>query len=298
MVAVNVHVCVRIRPLNKGEKRRRCKKAISVTESSAPSYQPTESSSPLSLSPSKASNPSPLIINVQLPQSLLPTISQSQSQLQREILNYKQFHPNNSFVSTPQATVFADSNLPLLCQRAMEGYRTTFFAYGQTGAGKTYTTLGDEASIIRQGYRQSESDGLLPRAISYLFKLSANNYNGNNYAVKKYTIRMSVMEIYNEQCFDLLRKSESMGGGKALLVREHKTEGFYVDNLMGVRCPTERAALQTAADAIRARKSGSHEMNERSSRSHLMVTLYIDGVTLVSEGERVVVVRASQININ
>ena len=44
------------------------------------------------------------------------------------------------------------------------------FAYGQTGSGKTYTMAGVEERLGRPDYNSDETDGILPRAISYLWQ--------------------------------------------------------------------------------------------------------------------------------
>ena len=80
-----------------------------------------------------------------------------------------------------------------LLDSAIGGYRSTAFAFGQTGAGKTYTIVGPE-NTPKPG---TPSDGILGNSLTYLFdKL-------NSLGVK-YVLRMSCTEIYKEQVYDLM----------------------------------------------------------------------------------------------
>lgn len=86
------------------------------------------------------------------------------------------------------------------------GYNCTFFAYGQTGAGKTYTMLGKSASAdggVYDGHR-----GILQRSLDYLFyqiDLLTRTNPGNT----KFAVRASFVEIYNEQFIDLVKFYDS-----------------------------------------------------------------------------------------
>ena len=46
------------------------------------------------------------------------------------------------------------------------GYNCTIFAYGQTGAGKTYTMMGVEP----ENPNFEENQGLIPRTLKHLFE--------------------------------------------------------------------------------------------------------------------------------
>lgn len=81
------------------------------------------------------------------------------------------------------------------------GYNCTFFAYGQTGAGKTYTMLGKSGSA--DGGVFDDHRGILQRSLDYLFYqmdlLSRTNSGGT-----KFEVKASFVEIYNEQFIDLV----------------------------------------------------------------------------------------------
>ena len=73
----------------------------------------------------------------------------------------------------------------------LEGYNGTIFAYGQTGTGKTHTMEGSESDESLRG--------IVPRAISYIFNAIEEAAN-----TKKYLVRISFLELYNEELIDLL----------------------------------------------------------------------------------------------
>jgi hypothetical protein len=67
-----------------------------------------------------------------------------------------------------QETLFAKVGKPI-ADCCLEGYNGSLFAYGQTGAGKTYTINGnftgdDSFSIVNDKNR-----GIMPRAFEYIF---------------------------------------------------------------------------------------------------------------------------------
>lgn len=83
----------------------------------------------------------------------------------------------------------------------------TVFAYGQTGSGKTYTMVGVESED--ETYHPSCFDGVIPRAVRYLFeKISANAAAGIS---PKFSVRASFLEIYNEQVRDLWNPDGGFG---------------------------------------------------------------------------------------
>lgn len=70
----------------------------------------------------------------------------------------------------------------------LEGYQSTIFAYGQTGSGKTFTMQGNEN---REKGNNSQMKGIIPRAISSLFKKIENQPK------RVFMVSVSFMQIYN-----------------------------------------------------------------------------------------------------
>ena len=81
----------------------------------------------------------------------------------------------------------------------VSGYNGTIFAYGQTGAGKTFTMLGRSCDDLDC---MDETRGLQPRCIEYMF------YKFDELCTKQpgseVLLKCSYIEIYNEQCIDLV----------------------------------------------------------------------------------------------
>ena len=73
--------------------------------------------------------------------------------------------------STTQEQVFESSGVKTLLNSALEGFSATVFAYGQTGSGKTYTMTGpgDEIDSMPRHGAPGNIDGIIPRAIRYIF---------------------------------------------------------------------------------------------------------------------------------
>ena len=83
-----------------------------------------------------------------------------------------------------------------LIKQVLEGYNCTVFAYGQTGTGKTYTMEG--LGEIRGAWENDPNTGIIPRALSDLFDgLRTSD-------ATEYSVRVSFLELYNEELFDLL----------------------------------------------------------------------------------------------
>ena len=86
-------------------------------------------------------------------------------------------------------------------KRESPGYNCTFFAYGQTGAGKTYTMLG--RSAVQEAIEADLHRGMLQRSVDYLFwQLERQAADGLHAA--QFAVKASFVEIYNEQFIDLV----------------------------------------------------------------------------------------------
>lgn len=85
----------------------------------------------------------------------------------------------------------------------ISGYNCTIFAYGQTGTGKTYTMAGGSETNVTEAtsWKEEKHAGIIPRTLSYLFdELRVQQI--------EYTVRVSYLELYNEEIFDLLSPPE------------------------------------------------------------------------------------------
>uniref|UniRef100_A0A7N6BTQ9 Kinesin motor domain-containing protein n=1 Tax=Anabas testudineus TaxID=64144 RepID=A0A7N6BTQ9_ANATE len=158
-----------------------------------------------------------------------------------------------SFAS--QRQVYKDIGEEMLLH-AFEGYNVCIFAYGQTGAGKSYTMMGKQ---------EPGQEGIIPQLCEELFQRTGENTDPD----LTYSVEVSYMEIYCERVRDLLNP-KSQG---TLRVREHPILGPYVEDLskLAVTGFTDIRDLMDAGN--KARTVAATNMNETSSRSHAVFTI-------------------------
>uniref|UniRef100_A0A8C1XBD9 plus-end-directed kinesin ATPase n=1 Tax=Cyprinus carpio TaxID=7962 RepID=A0A8C1XBD9_CYPCA len=154
-----------------------------------------------------------------------------------------------------QKLVYKDIGEEMLLH-AFEGYNVCIFAYGQTGAGKSYTMMGKQ---------EKDQEGIIPLLCEDLFtKISDNNDNSMSYSVE-----VSYMEIYCERVRDLLNPKNKGN----LRVREHPLMGPYVEDLSKLAV-TSYSDIQDLMDSgNKARTVAATNMNETSSRSHAVFNI-------------------------
>ncbi|XP_078725937.1 kinesin-like protein KIF1B isoform X9 [Lampetra fluviatilis] len=162
--------------------------------------------------------------------------------------------PDDSHFAS-QEQVYNDIGEEML-EHAFEGYNVCIFAYGQTGAGKSYTMMGKQ---------EKGQEGIIPQLCEDLF-LRIND-NGNTDMA--YSVEVSYMEIYCERVRDLLNPKNKGN----LRVREHPLLGPYVEDLskLAVTSYTDIADLMDSGN--KARTVAATNMNETSSRSHAVFTI-------------------------
>ncbi|XP_054613540.1 centromere-associated protein E isoform X7 [Dunckerocampus dactyliophorus] len=150
----------------------------------------------------------------------------------------------------------------------VEGYNGTIFAYGQTSSGKTFTMMGSD-----------HAPGVIPLAVEDVFNTIKNCPN------KKFLLRVSYMEIYNETVTDLLVDSWKR---KPLEVRETINKNIYVADLTEEVVKSPAQALAWIRKGEKNRHYEKTKMNQRSSRSHTIFRMILeseinaDGAVIVS----------------
>ncbi|XP_042347039.1 kinesin-like protein KIF1B isoform X9 [Plectropomus leopardus] len=165
--------------------------------------------------------------------------------------------------TTPEDPSFASQNLVYndigkeMLAHAFEGYNVCIFAYGQTGAGKSYTMMGKQ---------EEGQEGIIPMLCEDLFEKINEDSNKDELS---YSVEVSYMEIYCERVRDLLNPKNKGN----LRVREHPLLGPYVEDLskLAVTSYTDIADLMDAGN--KARTVAATNMNETSSRSHAVFTI-------------------------
>ncbi|XP_078266816.1 kinesin-like protein KIF1A isoform X8 [Rhinoraja longicauda] len=154
-----------------------------------------------------------------------------------------------------QQQVYCDIGDEML-HHAFEGYNVCIFAYGQTGAGKSYTMMGKQ---------EKEQQGIIPQLCEDLFSKINDNANAN----LSYSVEVSYMEIYCERVRDLLNP-KTKGN---LRVREHPILGPYVEDLSKLAVTSYNDIADLMDSGNKARTVAATNMNESSSRSHAVFNI-------------------------
>lgn len=179
----------------------------------------------------------------------------------------KTFAFNKVFASSAtQEEVFLDTQ-PLI-RSVLDGYNVCIFAYGQTGSGKTYTMTGPH--VITE-----ETWGVNYRALNDLFEISKKRTD-----VFMYQVGVQMIEIYNEQVRDLLATD---GSNRRLEIRNNSQQnGLNVPdaNLVSVTSTFDVINLMNIGQKNRV--VGATALNDRSSRSHSVLTVHVQGTDLTT----------------
>ncbi len=160
-------------------------------------------------------------------------------------------------MASRQTDVFDFSIRPTV-DDILNGYNGTVFAYGQTGAGKSYTMMGSDID-------NDESRGIIPRIVEQIFaSILASPSN------IEYTVRVSYMEIYMERIRDLLAPQNDN-----LPVHEEKSRGVYVKGLLEIYVSSVQEVYEVMRRGGNARATAATNMNQESSRSHSIFVITI-----------------------
>ncbi|KMT08684.1 hypothetical protein BVRB_6g139580 [Beta vulgaris subsp. vulgaris] len=165
--------------------------------------------------------------------------------------------------SATQEDVFEDTKY--LVQSAVDGYNVCIFAYGQTGSGKTYTIYGTESE-----------PGLTPRATSELFKVLKRDNKKFSFSLKAY-----MLELYQDTLMDLLLpknakrlKLDIKKDSKGMVTVENASI-VHVSTFEELKCIIQKGSEQ--------RHISGTQMNEQSSRSHLILSIVIESTNLQTQ---------------
>nr|CAB3499878.1 unnamed protein product [Digitaria exilis] len=181
-----------------------------------------------------------------------------------------------------QQEVFNHAVVPLV-NEVLDGYNCTIFAYGQTGTGKTYTMEGGGGKT-QNGDLPSDA-GVIPRAVKRIFDiLEAQS--------AEYSMKVSFLELYNEELTDLLAPEESKFSDdkskKPMALMEDGKGGVFVRGL-------EEEIVSSAAEIYRILERGSAKrktaetlLNKQSSRSHSIFSITIHIKECTPEGDEMI----------
>ncbi|KAJ1674969.1 Kinesin- motor protein, partial [Spiromyces aspiralis] len=230
-----------------------------------------------------------------------------------------------------QELIHREIVMPII-NEMLQGYNCTIFAYGQTGTGKTYTMEGDlkldeggcsdllsqrsasrmgsvsDASRQRPplsvsdlpaaGYDPNELDlagiparaGIIPRTLRRLF-MALDRMS------TEYSVRVSYIEIYNEELRDLLSSSynpDAPNGGTDLQIfgDSSKKGGLLIRGLEEVPVSTAKDAIAAMSRGAERRRVAVTKCNQQSSRSHaifsIMVNIREPSMATSADGEQLI----------
>ncbi|XP_041985135.1 kinesin-like protein Klp61F [Aricia agestis] len=196
-----------------------------------------------------------------------------------QTLHTKKFTFDRAFPPySKQVEVYQQVVSPLI-EEVLAGYNCTVFAYGQTGTGKTHTMVG-EAAADETTWQSDPLAGIIPRALSQLFdELRLSN--------TEYTVRVSYLELYNEELFDLLSSSDD--NSKLRIYEDVTRKGANIVNgLEEITVYNKNEVYRIMAQGQERKKVASTLMNAQSSRSHTVFTIVVHMKENSPEGEELV----------
>jgi kinesin family protein 2/24 len=122
----------------------------------------------------------------------------------------------------------------------------TFYVYGQTGSGKTHTVIGSDSEY-----------GMLDMMLLDILEICK-------------TTKVSLVEIYNNKCYDILNSN------KLVHQREDYNNAFVMNNLLLKNVNSKVDIKEIKNIVCEKRRVGLSGENDRSSRSHLQITIKVD----------------------
>ncbi|XP_031318613.2 kinesin-like protein KIF21A isoform X10 [Camelus dromedarius] len=163
-----------------------------------------------------------------------------------------------------------------LIEGCFEGYNATVFAYGQTGAGKTYTMgTGFDVNIIE------EEQGIISRAVKHLFKgIEEKKHTSmkNGLPPPDFKVNAQFLELYNEEVLDLFdttRDIDAKNKKSNIRIHEDSAGGIYTVGVTTRTVNTESEMMQCLKLGALSRTTASTQMNVQSSRSHAIFTIHL-----------------------
>ena len=164
------------------------------------------------------------------------------------------------------ANVYSAAAKPVV-SAVLRGINGTVMAYGQTSSGKTHTMSGSDVD-----------PGVMSLALRDIFDaVRADEHT------RRYDVRCSYMEIYNEEIRDLLSRDPDGNRSHIKLVNGHN--GLtQVLNLEERKVKSSEEVNDVVAAGLKRRQVGRTAMNHVSSRSHAVLRIKVASAPLI-EGD-------------
>jgi len=179
--------------------------------------------------------------------------------------------------SSATSSIYESSIRPIV-HATVDGYHGSVFAYGQTSTGKTYTMHGTKQEL-----------GVVPLAVEDIFRYITSR-NADTNSNREFLLRVSYMEIYNEQINDLLAAPTNTSHVKhrrlgtqpyvsQVRIFENKNDGVVIRGLKEEVVTNPQQVYQLIATGEANRHTGSTNLNKHSSRSHSIFRIIIESRT-------------------
>jgi Kinesin-like protein len=168
------------------------------------------------------------------------------------------------FDETYTTTSIYEQALKPALDNVLNGYNSTIFAYGMTGAGKTFTMFGD---IYNSTGGLEVHPGIITLIVNDVF-LSFEKERENGY---EFNLKFSYIEIYNEQTRDLLSPTT-----ENLMIVEDPQKGIIIPNLSEITITHHDEIIKYILQGNSRRIMASTSANQFSSRSHAIIQLTIE----------------------
>ncbi len=148
------------------------------------------------------------------------------------------------------------------------GFNATVLAYGQTGSGKTYSM----GTANKESETPASEEGVIPRAVRDIF-----NRIDELRSHYDFIVRVSFIELYKENLYDLLSTKSKKKEDCAVDLREDPVKGVIITNLTEVVVDGLNSTMNQLEAGSFKRVTAATAMNNVSSRSHAIFTVYIEG---------------------
>ncbi|XP_061315110.1 kinesin-like protein KIF11 isoform X1 [Pezoporus flaviventris] len=179
-----------------------------------------------------------------------------------------------------QIDVYRSVVCPILDEVIM-GYNCTVFAYGQTGTGKTFTMEGERSPNEEYTWEEDPLAGIIPRTLHQIFEKLTEN--GSEFSVK-----VSLLEIYNEELFDLLNPTPDVGERLQMFDDPRNKRGVIIKGLEEITVHNKNEVYQILERGAAKRTTAATYMNAYSSRSHSVFSITIHMKETTIDGEELV----------
>ncbi|XP_015784568.1 kinesin-like protein KLP2 [Tetranychus urticae] len=200
------------------------------------------------------------------------------------ILKDKTFLFDNVFGEDSSQIEIYRAVLSPLIDQVLDGFNCTVFAYGQTGTGKTFTMEGEHTPNCCD-WQSDPLAGLVPRSFCQLFECLDG---------RDCTIKVSFLELYNEELYDLLAPSDEITKLK-MFDDINKKGSVIVCNLEETVITTKDQVYKLLQKGSAKRQTAATLLNACSSRSHTIFTITVYVTDETANGDEMV--RIGKLNL-